>query len=226
MQKALRSSVVILMGCVIAMSSMGCATTGTTAKDQGFLNGYYQNLQPGPKDGVKERWMKPGVDFSRYNKVMLDSVVFYFAKDSEDKGIDPQEMKELADAFNLEAVNALKDAYPIVAEPGEDVLRVRVAITDLERSKPVLSAVTTVIPVGLGISIVKKGVTGAWSGSGDIGMEVMALDSRTNEVIAAGLDKRSAGFTERFTSYGSAKDAFKFWAGRLRILLDEAHGKK
>lgn len=226
MHKALRSAVVILMGCAVALSGMGCATTGTAAKDQGFLNGYYQNLQPGPKDGVKERWMKPDVDFSRYNKVMLDSVVFYFAKDSEDKGIDPQEMKELADAFNLEAVNALKDAYPIVAEPGPDVLRVRVAITDLERSKPVLSAVTTVIPVGLGISVVKKGVTGAWSGSGDIGMEVMALDSRTNEVIAAGVDKRSAGFTERFTSYGSAKDAFKFWAGRLRVLLDEAHGKK
>jgi hypothetical protein len=31
---------------------------------------------------------------------MLDSVVFYYTPDSEDKSIDANEMKELTDAFN------------------------------------------------------------------------------------------------------------------------------
>ncbi len=44
------------------------------------------------------RWLKPGVDFGKYNKIMLDSVIFYFGDDSEDKRIDAQDMKELADA--------------------------------------------------------------------------------------------------------------------------------
>jgi Protein of unknown function (DUF3313) len=47
------------------------------------------------------RWLKPGVDFAKYNKLMLDSVVFFFAEDSEYKGMDPQELKEIADAANL-----------------------------------------------------------------------------------------------------------------------------
>ena len=65
---------------------------------KGFLDGYYKDLQPGPKGGAKMRWLKPGVDFGKYNKIMLDSVIFYFGDDSEDKRIDAQDMKELADA--------------------------------------------------------------------------------------------------------------------------------
>ena len=41
------------------------------------------------------RWLKPGVDFAKYNKIMLETVIFYFADDSEYKGIDPVAMKEL-----------------------------------------------------------------------------------------------------------------------------------
>jgi hypothetical protein len=135
-------------------------------------------------------------------------------------------MKELADECNLEVVNALKAAYPIVAEPGPDVLRIRFAITDLKQSRPVLSAVTSVVPVGLGISIVKKGATGSWSGSGATTAEFMALDSMTNDVIAVAQDDKSAGFTERFSKWGSTEDAFKFWADRIKLFLDRAHGKK
>ena len=135
-------------------------------------------------------------------------------------------MKELADACNLEVVNVLKDAYPIVVEPGPDVLRLRFAITDLKQSRPVLSAVTSVVPIGLGISIIKKGATGSWVGSGATGAEVMALDSMTSDVIAVAQDDKSAGFTERFSKWGSTEEAFKFWAERLKLFLDNAHGMK
>lgn len=222
MKRALGRFAVIPVGCALAFTSLACATRGGKSRS-GFLDGYYQDLRPGPKGGARERWIKPGVDFLRYDKVMVDSVIFYFAPDSEDKGIDAQTMKELSDAFNLEMLNALKDAYPIVTEPAPDVMRIRVAITNIKKSKPVLSAVTSVIPVGLGVSVIRKGVTGAWSGSGDIRMEFMALDSMANEVVAAGIDERAAGFTERFTDYGSAREAMKFWAGRIRTLMDIAH---
>jgi len=170
------------------------------------------------------RWLKPGVDFGRYNKIMLDSVIFYFAADSEYKGIDAQDMKELADACNLQVVNVLKTAYPIVAEPGPDVLRLRFAITDLKQSRPGLSAVSSVVPIGLGISILKKGATGSWAGSGATSAELMAMDSMTDDVIAVAQDDKSAGFTERFSKWGSAEDAFKFWAERIKQFIDKAHG--
>jgi hypothetical protein len=172
------------------------------------------------------RWLKPGVDFSKYNKIMLDSVIFFFADDSESKGIDPQEMKELADGCNQQFANVLKGTYPIVSEPGPDVIRLRFAITDLKQSRPALSAVTSVVPIGLGISLVKKGATDSWTGSGATNAEFMAMDSMTNDVIAVAQDARSAGFTERFSKWGSTEEAFKFWGERIKLFMDQAHGVK
>jgi hypothetical protein len=183
-------------------------------------------LQPGPEGGAKMRWLKPGVDFGKYNKIMLDSVVFFFADKSEYRGIDPQAMKELADACDQQVVNALKTTYPIVAEPGPDVVRIRFAITNLEQSRPVLSAITTVVPIGLAISILKEGVTGSWTGSGATSAEFMAIDSLSGDVIAVAQDEQTAGFTERFTKWGSAEDAFAFWGEGIKLFLDQAHGVK
>ncbi len=223
MRRSLKALSVLAICAALGMAAVSCASI---QKPSGFLGDHYKDLQSGPEGGARLRWIKPGVDFSKYNKVMLDSVVFYFAPDSEDKGIDPEQMKELSDAFNLELVNALKEKYPIVSEPGPDVLRIKIALTGIKQSRPVLSGVTTVVPVGLAISIAKKGSTGSWAGSGATGAELMAIDTKKNEVIAVAKDEQVAGFTERFSRYGSANEAFKFWAGRIRGFLDEAHGIK
>lgn len=217
----------VVMGMALASFVISCASTDSVSKKslstpqtKGFLNGYYQYLQPGPEGG--KRWFKPGVDFGKYHKIMLDSIVFFFADDSEYKGIDAYEMKELADKCNREIYDVLNAAYPIVHEPAPDVIRFRIAITDLKQSRPVLSAITTVIPVGLAISVIKKGAGGSWTGSGATGAEFMALDSMTNDVIAVAQDERKAGFEARFTKWGSAEEAFKFWAERIKFLMDRA----
>jgi hypothetical protein len=233
MKTTVRKIMTVVMGFALMSFVIACASTGSQSKKEaaapqfvGFLHGYYELMKPGPEDGAKMRWLKPGVDFGKYNKIMLDSVIFYFAYDSDDKRIDAQDMKELADDCNQQVVDVLKGTYPIVAEPGPDVLRLRFAITDLKQSRPALSAVTTVVPVGLGISIAKKGATGSWTGSGATSAELMVIDSMTHDVIAAAQDDRSAGMTERFTEWGSTEEAFKFWAERIKLFLDRAHGRK
>ena len=70
--------------------------------------------------------------FGKYNKYMVDSVIFFLADDSEYKGIDPNELKELSDGFNQAIVDAFKDKYAIVTEPGPDVARIRIAITGFQ----------------------------------------------------------------------------------------------
>jgi len=210
----------ILMAAVIGIVLIVPAAFAAEPKYSGFLGDYYKNLQPGPKDGAKMRWLKPGTNFSKYNKFMVDSVIFFFADDSEYKGIDPVELKELADGFNKAIVDAFKDKYPLVSEPGPDVARIRFAITGFKESKPGLSGFTSIMPVGLVVSAIKKGTTGSWTGSGSTSAEVMALDSMTNDVIAVAVDDRTAGFSERFSKWGSADEAFKFWAGRLVGFVD------
>lgn len=195
-------------------------------KYSGFLGDatVYGRLAPGPEGGAKMRWVKQGTDFSKYNRIMVDSVIFHFGEDS-DNVIDPKEMNELADAFNQELVTALKDKYPIVSEPGPGVLRIRVAITNFKASRPGISAVSSVMPLGLGISLLKKGATGGWSGGGEVGAEIMTIDTENNEVIALGVDERQAAFEQRFSKAGVAKDAFKFWAERIRLFMDANRGK-
>ena len=216
---------VLFMGMMFLAS---CATT-TIPSGKTFLGEYSKNLRPGPKDGVKERWLKPGVNFTKYNKVILEHVVFFFANDSEYKGIDSSELHQLAEQFDLAIVNALKGRYPIVTEPGPDVLRIRIAITDLKQSTPalgVVSTVTMVTPIGLGVNLIKRGATGSWSGSGATSAEFLVFDSKTNQVIVAARDERSAGFTDRYTKWGSAEEAFKFWGERIAKSLDAAKAAK
>ncbi len=213
----------VVLGLAIMISISSCAATGKASS--GFLGDYARNLQPGPEGGARERWLKPGVDFSKYNKLIIEHVIFFLDDDSY-KGIDSTELSQLAGEFDLAIVDALKGSYPIVTEAGPDVLRIRIAITNLKQSKPARGVLSVINPVGMGLNLIKKGTTGTWTGSGATSAEFLGFDSMTDQVVFAGRDERSAGFTERYTKWGSAEEAFKFWAERIRKALDEAHGVK
>ena len=93
MKRAARIMSAIVIGLAIA------ASTGF-AEDihfSGFFGNpsVYELLKPGPEGGAKLRWIKDGVDPKKYDKFMVDSVIFFLADKSDYKGIDPQEMKEL-----------------------------------------------------------------------------------------------------------------------------------
>jgi hypothetical protein len=45
------------------------------------------------------------------------------------------------------------------------------------QSNPVLSGITSVLPIGLGVSLTKKGATGSYTGSGMTKAEVMVLQT-------------------------------------------------
>jgi hypothetical protein len=216
----MKKMVAVLMGLMLLALLAGCATTKAT--QSGFLGDYYKDLAPGPQDGAKMRWVKPGADFAKYNKIMLDSVLFALANDAENKAIDPEVMKDLQEKCNLALVNAFKGKYPLVSEPGPDVARIRVAVTGIKPSSPGISAVTSVVPVGLAVSLAKKGSSGSYTGSGATNAELMALDSMSNEVLLVAQDEATAGFTERFSKYGSVEESFKYWGEKIVKFLDDA----
>lgn len=204
---------------------MGCASSQTSKEaPSGFLTNY-PPFQPGPADGVDKLYTKPGMDLSKFNRVMVEEVQFYLKKSAADQGIQASELKELSDTFHRAVFDALGNAYPVVTEPGADVLRIRLAITDIETSNPAVSGITTVLPVGLAISLAKKATTGAHTGVGGASMEVEFLDSMNNERLVAAIDTFDGSKMSGFSKLGATKDAFEFWAKRLRVTLDKAHGK-
>lgn len=187
----------------------------------GFLEDY-PTFEKGKK-GIDMAYIKEGVDFKKYKRIMLDQVIFYFKKDSDYKGIHPDEIQELSVSFHKAFVDVLKDAYPLTDTPAQDVMRVRVAVTDIEPSKPGRGTVTTIIPVGLAVNLVKKGTTGEYIGVGSATMETELLDSVSNERIGAAVDEKPGGKLD-LGKLSPAKDAFEFWAKRLKAFLDDAHG--
>lgn len=214
---------------VVLMGLMFLVACAAAPPKTGFLGEYADKLQPGPEGGAKLRWLKPGVDFSKYNKVMVDPISFVASDDSEAsaaKDLDPAKVKELSDKCTQAVVDAIKEKYPVVTEPGPDVARVRFAIADLKKSYPVISGVTSVVPIGLALTILKRPVTGSWTGGGSTVSQVMVTDSVTNDVIAVAQDSYEAGFFERFSRYGQAENAFKLWGERIVKAMDEAKAAK
>ena len=168
--------IVIFISCSL-IACMGCRSK---VKQSGFLDDY-PTFEKGPSGGVDLRYLKEGVDFKKYDKIMMDQVVFYFSNDSKYKGLNSDELNKLSEAFHKAMVKQLQDAYPFVQEPGPGVVRIRPAITGVKASKPVLNTISTVMPVGLALSIVKKGITGTHLNVGEASMEAEFLDAETND---------------------------------------------
>jgi hypothetical protein len=226
----LRIVFVVMIGLVFLFA------TGCAKKDQIKYSGFmetYPVFEPGPEGGIKHVYFKEGVDFGAYNKVMLDHVVFYFAEDSKYKGIKADVLKDLADEFHKAAAEALEGTYPLVNEPGPDVIRIRVAITELKQGRPALTLATTVMPGGFGVKTLKKVTTGTHGFAARTSMEAEILDSVSSERIAAVMDDGEeleklklnlSQVTQGMTWWGDVKRVFAFWAERLKIWLDKTHG--
>jgi hypothetical protein len=221
--------------------------TLTGYKYVGFLSDY-SKLKPA-SDGKAMTYMKPGSDFKGYGKLMVNRVKFFYKDDAEYKGIDPTDLKTLSDYFDESLLKKLGNAYPLIDEPGPDVLSVRIAITEIIPNKPAVSVVTLVVPYLTAADLASGPATKGGAGSnfyvGSTAIEAEFIDSRTGEQIAAYVEKyipkkydvdlkkgvvgaTKHGFKEYFRAYSTwdyTKEAFDFWLLKLRHRLDEAHGK-
>ena len=217
--------------------SAGCASTSSTELTQsGFLSDY-SKLQPDPDDPSARLYVRSGVDWRQYQKVLLEPIRVWVKDDADYKGVDPTELKALTDHFQQALVRALEPTYPVVSQPGPGVLRVRVAITDLVPTQPQVSVATVVVPFGSVASMAAN--TAGLSHLGQTAIEAEFLDSQTHQVLAAFMDRNvgrkfnfSQGVSGAINSYGNAfntwayaRAAFDAWAQLLRQRLDEAHGQ-
>jgi hypothetical protein len=209
-------------------------------KAVGFLSDYSKISKTANDDGSYE-YKDTTVDYGKYNKLLVDRIKVFFKDDSDYKGIDPDELKVLTDYF-YEAVNKeVGDAYPMVTEPGPDVLRLRVAVTDLVPNKPEASVATLVIPfswVADAGSGVVKGDAGSTVFTGHASIEVEALDSDSSQQLVAfietepgkkynwtsGVIKGVKSYAKAYSKWAYTKQAMDSWAHLLRVRLDAAHG--
>jgi len=208
----------------IALAIAGCATTESApnAKMSGFL-GDYSQFHPGKSGQAKYVYRDLSVDFSKYNKVILDPVQLWAAEgeDSTLSSLSKEDQQLLVNYLYVALSDALKRDYTIVNEPGPDVMRIKCAITEARASSPVKEVLSSVTPYGLGISYAKKVVLGTHSGEGIVSVEGEVLDSVTGQRLAAVVDRRAGtkSLSAKYTRWGDVQDAFNFWARRMQTNL-------
>ena len=241
----------LLLSTLLALPVAATAETAPAASPElmfgdyeakGFLSDYSKISKTKDDTGSYE-YVDTTVDFSKYNKLLVDRIKIFFKDDSEYKGIDPDELKVLTDYFNEAIKKEAGDAYPIVTEPGPGVFRMRIAVTDLVPNKPEASVVSLAIPfawVADAGSGVAKGDAGSTVFTGEATVEVEALDSESSEQLVAfieteagkkynwahGVTKGVTGYMNAYSKWNYTKTAMDDWAHLLRVRLDAAHGIK
>ncbi len=131
-----RSRWVALASLMLSGSLAGCAQHQAT--QSGFLKNYSQ-LTPSPVVQGVLAYTRPGTSLSQYDKFILEPISIHFSPNAEGITIAPAKLDELARYLEDEAVKALSERYQVVSAPGPGVLRLRVAITDIEEGNPLLN---------------------------------------------------------------------------------------
>lgn len=203
---------------MVSVMAAGCAATrgrrGEPEKS-GFLRNYSQ-LKENPDYPAALIYVKPGVTWSRYNAVQLDSVGLWVG---EGTNLSPEDQQQLSDVLYAAVYRELGKYFTLATQAGPSTVRLRVALTQAKGAKPGLRTVTTVVPQLrlLGGAVGLAGDTATTVGSATVEMEV--LDSARNERLAAAVDARAGTkvlFAKRaYTTWGDVETACNYWAKRL-----------
>jgi hypothetical protein len=166
-------------------------------------------------------YRKPDVKVS-YTKVLIDPIEIWVAEDSEYKGIDPDEVKVIADSLRQIIVKELEPEYQVVEEPGEGVLGIRLAITNvyIKTKKRGLLGYT---PIGFVVTTIGN-LAGLRTELNKATIEAELLDGGTNEQLAAVIDPLGSDGMEE-ASWEELGKRLEAYAKRLRARLDERIGK-
>ena len=149
-----------------------------------------------------------------YQRLLIEPPVVYLHPDAGGLEGDDPRFEELARYFHERLLESVQDAYPVVDEPGPDVLRVRMAITNvmtLERARELYDTEGYVPPVDVGGAAI----------------EGEFLDSLSGTRLLAFVDTRSEarpGSVGTYATWQAARKAFDLWALRFRGWLDYVHG--
>jgi hypothetical protein len=227
MKKIISTIVAMMIGFCLITSPVWAAEKEMPMS--GFLQDYSLLKPEDPMKAVNWVYTNESVDISTYNKVMLDDVVFFVSQDADYKGFEARELADLGEAFHQAIIMNLSGAYEFTDTPGPGVLRIRIAVTNLVPSNSFTGTATTIVPVGLALSTIKKAVTGSHIGMGKVAIEGEVVDSQTNKILGAVIDSKAGQkykIAKSVSKWGHAIDIFNKWGQNIRARLDKRVGRK
>jgi hypothetical protein len=182
----------------------GCAEK--TLQRTGFLS-TYARLDSTPEGNLRY------VNMNRlgiYSKFIIEPVVFRLYNVPVGKRPDMRTRTELSNYMYQAIVKAMQERYMVVSQPAPQVARVRVAITDIDKSLSSLNVLPASKLSGIGL--------------GGVSMEAEVIDAITGEQIGAVVQSKKGNrvSTAGLNEWGDAHAVMDEWAQRFRNVLDEA----
>jgi hypothetical protein len=196
-----------ILVCVLALvvigTIAGCATTPQTrsVEKSGFL-GDYSQLREGGTDEAQLVYIKPGVHWAAYDKVVIEPVTLW-TNESIDN-VPPEYRQLLTDYLDASLRNELAKEYRIVdrAEPG--ALSVRLAIADAG-ARVLANTVSKVIPQLRLLTTVGGLAMDTQLLVGRIGVEAEVLTRSPTNGWCGGIRRRYQGAARRLSTWADVR---------------------
>jgi hypothetical protein len=186
----------------------------------------YDGLVRSDKRGLKDVWIKPGIDFSHYTGILFDAPEFEFRLPGtvEDRRFrqqqfvltpdDKQGMSEMALRIFKEEAQKIQH-YRLTDEPGSDVIFIRARILDILKIVP-----TEADDPSMDITRMRS-VTEAT-------FVAEVHDSLSGEIIARSVDQRGKAYaggveSARSRDWAPLEKPVRNFAKEIRERLDKIH---
>lgn len=186
--------------------------------------GDYSMLKEGHADEGIRVYRNAHANWPGYTKIIIDPVLFQKPENASEKYL--ADLKRIAIEFFDRLHDQLSQDYQLVTEPGPGTIRIQTALFNAKEKSVGRNLVSSVVPIGVGISVLKDATTGKPTAVGEISVEAKVTDTRSGELLAAGIDRRvgqkySSG---TFDSWAEANEAVDYWAKQARFMLCKGRG--
>lgn len=206
------------------------APSTATAEAQGFLGDETALLQPVPEHKPMMLWRSPDFVPQQYKAMLIDPVIVWLLTEQSDKsGIKPEQLQALAAHFQDVLTKALTDIkFPITDKPGQGVLRISSAITEVRPSNPVRNTLSSVLPIGILISLGEKATIGRDVNVGSCAVALRFSDTNSDKTLGLFTDDRQGAkySSENFSELGQAQKALDDWAAMIQKRILTLWGSK
>ena len=167
---------------VFVVFSLSPAMAQTEIVPSGFLDDY-AILKPDADIKGDYNYQKEGLSIRQYPNIVIEPVEIWYDPESPYKGISPDKLKEMTEEFRNIMIQNLVGTVNWIFEPGEGVMSLRLAITNVYAKKP-KKGLLSFTPIGLVSSGVKKAAGKDYKLNNAM-MEGELRDSVTGELLGA-----------------------------------------
>jgi len=125
----------------------------------GLIGPYCDKLTPGNDQQKGLRYVRPGVDWSQYDKVIIAPVTYW---GSEEAKISQADRQALVNYFQQTLTEQFGKKFQVVDQAGPGAMTLTVGLTDAESATPVLRSISMIVPQARVLSSLKYVATGTF----------------------------------------------------------------